>query len=279
MTQGSCPDAKPGQETAPADALQTVDAVKEPLSALAQIIRDAAESLQKCSNDEASWYELIRAAEMRTEISAAWRFPVTEIDGKKLGTLADATAEAVRRVPESPRIALIDSRIRPDPARSAALAARFPGFMPLRLSLAQAQLHAGQVDQAAKSLEIIKDLKAVPGAIGTLAAIRLALGDPNAALAVLAQSDTSSMMTTTAGSEAYERTSRLARERAEISFRAQLQLHHPGAALRYLLDAAALGSREAREILGKPDPALAKAIAAARRSGNLSAADQSYLKE
>jgi hypothetical protein len=86
-------------------------------------------------------------------------------------------------------------------------------------------------------------------------------------------------MTKTAGSEAYERTSHIPRERAEVSFRAQPQLRYPGAALRHLLDAAALGSQEAQAILEKPGPDLAKAIAAARRSGKLSAIDRSYLRE
>jgi hypothetical protein len=276
---GACHEATPGQMTAPSDALQMVEAVKEPLSALAQIIREAAERLQGCPTDEASWYELIRAAEMRTEISPAWQFPPCTVSGKKLSSLAEAAAEAIRRVPESPRIALIDIRAWPDTARAAAFTAHFPGFEPLRLALAQAQLKAGNANEAAKSLESIHGLKAIPGAIGTLAAIRLAQGNPKAALTALTNSDTSSLMTRTAGSEAYERTPRIPRERAEIGFRAQLQLHHHGAALRPLLDAAALGSQQAQTILKKPDPDLAKAIAAARRSGNLNAIDQSYLGE
>ena len=278
-TQGSCPEAGPGQMTAPADALQMVEPVKEPSSALAQIIRDAGEMLQRCPNDEASWYELIRAAEMRTEISSEWQFPSIEVAGLKLGSLAEAAAEAARRVPESPRIALIDIRARPDTARAAAFAARFSGFEPLRLALAQAQLKAGNANGAAKSLESIHDLKAIPGALGTLAAVKLAQGNPKAALTALAAGDTSSLMARTAGSEACERTPRIPRQRAEISFRAHLQLDRPGAALRPLLDAAELGSEEARAILIKPDPDLARAITAARRSGKLSAIDQSYLRK
>lgn len=276
---GACPEAAFGQNTAASDVLQMIDAEKEPSSALAQIIRDAVERLQSCPADEASWYELIRGAEMREEKSSGkFEFSVI-IAGRRLASLADATAEAVHQVPDSPRIALIDARVRAEPQHAATMLARFPEFAPLRLALAHAQLESGNAEAALEALAKIKDVKALPGAIGTLAAAKLAKGDPMGALKVLFIQDRSSLSAKVAGCEAYERTGLIDRERAEVSYQAQLALHHPAAALRPLLDAAELGSIKAQALLKRPDRALAKVIAVARKAGNLNAIDQDYLHE
>jgi hypothetical protein len=176
---------------------------------------------------------------------------------------------------------LVDARARPEPGHVAALVARFPEFGPLRVTLANAQLESGDADAAAKTIAAIKDLKLVYGAGETLAAIQLAKGDPAGALKTLASKRLwyTYPEETVAGSEADGRMGRLPRQRAEVAYQAQLALHRPAAALRPLLDAAERGSKAAQEILKKPDPPLAKAIAAARRSGKLDAVDRDYLRK
>ena len=245
------------------------------------IIRDAVERLQGCPTDEASWYELIRAVEMLKEgadFSGRYELSVV-ISGRKLASLADAADEAVRQVPDSPRIALVDARVRAEPQHAANLLAHFPEFAPLRLALARAQLESGNTEAALETLANIKDIKSLPGTAGTLAAIKLAKGNPVGALQTLASTDIISECVKVAGYEAYERTGGIDRERSEIRYQAQLALHRPAAALRSLLDAAEMGSEKARAILQKPDSALAKAIAAAKRTGKLNAMDLDYLRE
>jgi hypothetical protein len=269
---GPCLEAGAAQRTERSDELQEAEAVKEPNSRISWAAGLAKERLERCPNEEEAWYERIRGAEMLWDY-----FP--GMDDRPLGRLAEFTAEAVRRVPDSPRIALVDARVRPEPGHVAALVARFPDFVPLRLALAQAQLAAGNVDAAAETMATLKDPKSLPGAVGTLAAIRLAKGDPAGALKALASRDAPSFDVKTAGSEAHERICCIDRQRAEIAYQAQLALHRPAAALRPLLDAAERGSKAAKALLKKPSPELAKAIAAARRSGKLSAIDREYLKK
>ena len=268
---GPCLDAGVAQQTEPSRGLQHSEAVMEPNSRISGVVRLAAERLQRCPNEEEVWYERIRGEEMLWDY-----FP--GMDDRPLGDLAEITAEAVRRVPDSPRIALVDARVRPEPGHVAALVARFPDFLPLRLALAQAQLASGDVDAAAETMATLKDPKSLPGAVGTLAAIRLAKGDPAGALKALVSRDEDSLSVKTAGSEAYERVCCIDRQRAEVAYQAHLALHHPAAALRPLLDAAERGSKAAKALLKKPSPELAKAIAAARRSGKLRAIDREYLK-
>jgi hypothetical protein len=244
----------------------------EPNSSISSTEHLATERLKHCPNEEQAWYERIRGAEMLWDY-----FP--GMDDRPLRRLAEFTAEAVRRVPDSPRIALVDARVRPEPEHVAALVARFPDFVPLRLALAQAQLAAGNVDAAAETMATLKDPKSLPGAVGTLAAIRLAKGDPAGALKALASRDPPSLMVRTAGSEAYERICCIDRQRAEVTYQAQLALHRPAAAVRPLLDAAVRGSKAAKALLKKPSRELAKAIAAARRAGKLTPFDREYLRE
>jgi hypothetical protein len=274
LPTGTCPDAGLVQQTQASNELDQVDAVKEPDCTLKEIRNEADERLKRCPGDEEAQYELIRAKEMLLDYSAS-------ADEGSLQSLAKWTAEAVHRFPHSPRIALVDARARPEPGHVAALVARFPEFAPLRVALANAQLAAGDADAAAETIAAIKDLKLVYGAGETLAAIQLAKGAPTGALKTLANKRLWYVYPeeAAAGSEADGRMGRLSRQQAEIAYQAQLALHHPAAALRSLFDAAERGSKAAQALLKKPSPELAKAIAAARRSGKLSAIDREYLKK
>jgi hypothetical protein len=247
---------------------------KEPDCALKQIKRDADERLKRCPDDEEAQYERIRAEEMLLD------YPVSS-DGRSLQSLGKLTAEAVHQFPNSPRIALVDARARPEPAHVANLVARFPEFVPLRVALANAQLAAGNADAAAATVAAIQDIRSAYGAGEVLAAVQLAKGDPAGALKALANKRLwyAYPDTETAGREADGRIGRLSRQRAEIAYQAQLALHHPAAALEPLIEAAERGSKAARALLKSPDPPLAKAIAAALRRGKLSASDRDYLKE
>lgn len=274
LPTGTCPDAGPAQQTQASNELDQVDAVKEPDCTLKEIEDEADERLKRCPGDEEALYELIRAEEMLLDYSAS-------TDEGSLRSQAKMTAEAVHQFSDSPRIALVDARARPEPGHVAALVARFPEFSPLRVALANAQLAAGDPDAAAETIAAIKDLKLVYGAGETLAAIQLAKGDPARALKTLANKRLwySYPEEADAGHEADGRMGRLLRQQAEIAYQAQLALHRPAAALRPLLDAAERGSKAAKSLLKKPSPELAKAIAAARRSGKLSVFDREYLKQ
>jgi hypothetical protein len=264
----TCQDAVQTESTEPSSELNLVSAVMEPRGTLHQLVHEADDLLKRCPNNERLWYELVRGDEMLLEYSLASGQPF-------MTSLAKLTAEAVRRIPDSPRIALVDARARPEPEHVAALVARFPEFAPLRVALARAQLDSGDVDAAAATMAALKNVKSVSGAVETLAAIRLAKGDPAGALKTLANR----AVRDSVGSEADWWTGRLRRQRAEVAYQAQLALHRPAAALRPLLDAAERGSKAAQELLKKPDPPVAKAIAAARRSGKLNAIDREYLKK
>jgi len=274
LPTSTCPNAGPAQQTEASDELNSVDAVKEPESTLKQTQYEADERLKRCPGDEEAQYELIRAEEMLLDYSVSR-------DEASLRSLAKWTAEAVYRFPDSPRIALVDARTRPEPGHVAALVARFPEFGPLRVALANAQLAAGDADAALETIEAIKDLKLVYGAGETLAAIQLAKGAPAGALKTLANKRLwyAYPEKTVAGNEADGRMGRLSRQRAEIAYQSQLALHRPAAALRPLLEAARWGSRAARALLRNPDPPLARAIAGARRRGKLRALDRDLLKE
>jgi len=263
-----CPDVEQAEVTEHSAELNLVSAVEEPHGTLHQLVHEAEDLLQRCPDNERLWYELIRGDEMLLEYSMASGQPV-------MTSLAKLTAEAVRRIPDSPRIALVDARARPEPEHVAALVARFPEFAPLRVALARAQLDSGDVDAAAETFAVLKNAKSVSGAVEILAAIKLAKGDPAGALKTLA----SEAVRDSVGSESDWWTGRLRRQRAEVAYQAHLALHHPAAALRPLLDAAERGSKAAQELLKKPDPPLAKAIAAARRSGKLDARDRDYLRK
>jgi hypothetical protein len=274
LPTSTCPDAGLARQTEASDELNSVDGVKEPDCKLRQIENEDDERLKRCPDDEEAQYELIRAEEMLLDYSAT-------TDEVSLRSLAKWTAEAVHRFPHSPRIALVDARARPEPAHVAALVARFPEFAPLRVALANAQLGAGDADAAAKTIATIKDLRLVYGAGKTLAAIQLAKGDPAAALKTLANKRLwyAYPEEADAGHEADGGMGRLVRQQVEIAYQAQLALHRPAAALRPLLDAAERGSKAAKALLKKPSPELAKAIAAARRAGKLTAFDREYLRE
>jgi len=273
LPASTCPDAGLAQQTEASDELNSVDGVKEPDCTLKQIENEDDERLKRCPDDEEAQYELIRAGEMLLDYSAS-------TDEVSLRSLSKWTAEAVRRFPDSPRIALVDSRARPEPGHVASLVARFPEFAPLRVALANTQLAAGDADAAAETLAVIKDLKMVYGAGETLAAIQLAKGDPAGALKTLANKRLwyAYPEQAAAGHEADGRMGRRSRQRAEIAYQAQLALHRPATALRSILDAAWAGSKAAKALLRNPSPELAKAIAVARRSGKLSAMDREYLK-
>ena len=263
-----CPDVEQAEVTEHSAELNLVSAVEEPHGTLHQLVHEAEDLLQRCPDNERLWYELIRGDEMLLEYSMASGQPV-------MTSLAKLTAEAVRRIPDSPRIALVDARARPEPGHVAALVARFPEFAPLRVALARAQLDSGDVDAAAATMAALKNVKSVSGAVETLAAIRLAKGDPAGALKTLASESISNSV----GSESDWWIGRLRRQRAEVAYQAKLALHHPAAALRPLLDAAESGSKAAQALLKKPDPQLAKAIVAARRAGKLTPFDREYLRE
>lgn len=265
---GKCPDVGQAEATEPSAELDMVSAVKEPRGTLHQLVLEADDMLKRCPNNERLLYELIRGNEMLLEHSLASGQPF-------MTSLAKLTAEAVRRIPDSPRIALVDARARPEPGHVAALVARFPEFAPLRVALARAQLDSGDVDAAAATMAALKNVKSVSGAVETLAAIRLAKGDPAGALKTLASESISNSV----GSESDWWIGRLRRQRAEVAYQAKLALHHPAAALRPLLDAAESGSKAAQALLKKPDPQLAKAIVAARRAGKLTPFDREYLRE
>ena len=262
-----CPDAEQGEATEPSSELNLVSAVEEPRGTLHQSVRETEDMLKRCPDNERLWYELVRGNEMLLEHSLASGQPF-------MTSLAALTAEAVRRIPDSPRIALVDARARPEPGHVAALVARFPEFAPLRVVLARAQLDSGDVDAAAETLAAVKNAKSVSGAVEILAAIKLAKGDPAGALKTLANRPVNNSV----GSESDWWVGRLRRQRAEVAYQAHLALHHPAAALRPLLDAAERGSKSAEALLKKPSPEVAKALAAARRSGKLDAIDREYLK-
>lgn len=273
-----CPQVEPEQDVSPSTELRLVDMAKEPASAIGWVVDEAVEGIARCPNDEAAWYELVRGIEMKEELSSGRYEPAVVIGGRKLESLAEVTTEAVRRVPSSPRVALVDARARPEPGRVADLVARFPSFAPLRLALARAQLAAGNPEAAEETLMLFAGLKGLPGRTETLAAIKLARGDPSKALEVLADKPEVLSSSKTAGSEAYWSTGGIERERYETRYKAQLALHRPGAAVRPLLDAAEHRSKAARALLENPGPQLLEAIAAARRAGKLNAVDREYLK-
>lgn len=264
----TCQDAVQTEPTEYSAELSSVSATKEPRGTLHQVVLESGDLVKRCPKNERLWYQLIRGTEMLLEYSLASGQPF-------MTSLAKLTAEAVRRVPDSPRIALVDARARPEPAHVAALVARFPDFAPLRVELARAQLGSGDADAAAATMAALKNAKSVSGAVETLAAIRLAKGDPTGALKALA----SEAVWDTVGSEADWWIGRLRRQRAEVAYQAQLALHRPAAAVRPLLDAAERGSKPAQALLKTPDPELAKAIAAARRRGKLTAIDREFLKK
>ncbi len=273
LPAGRCPVAGLAQQTQASNELNQVDAVKEPDGNLKQIEDEAEQRLKRCPDDEEAQYELIRAEEMLLDYFAS-------TDEGSLQSQAKMTGEAVHRFPDSPRIALVDARARPEPGHVVALVARFPEFGPLRVALANAQLGSGDADAAAETIATIKDLKLVYGAGETLAAIQLAKGTPAGALKTLANKRLwySYPEEADAGHEADGRMGRLFRQQAEIAYQAQLALHRPAAALRPLLDAAERGSKAAKALLKRPSPELAKAIAAARRSGKLDEVDREYLR-
>jgi len=255
-----------------------IDSVKEPASGLGLELMEGERALTSCPRNEEIWYDLVRAWEMLEELRPRPHPRSLQVGDHMLTSLAEATAEATRVVPTSPRIALIDARARPDLPRVAEVAARFPGFAPLGLALAQAELAASAPARAAEVFARTKGIKAVPGSAATLARIELALHDPRAALAALATKDAPSDEVKTAGSEAYERCGAIPRQRAFVRYQIELALGHPAPAVRALLDAAVLGSSEAEGLLTTLPPALAKALADARRKGKLTRFDKDLLR-
>jgi hypothetical protein len=271
LPSSGCPDGGivPSPESSDND-LSIVQFVKEPSIMLHGIVSDAEADLKRCPRDESAWYELVRGEEMLSDYSFGTK-------GRSKESLARLTAEAVRQIPDSPRIALIDARARPEPRHVADLVVRFPKFAPLQVALANAQLNSGDVDVAAETMRNLKDIASVPGGIETLAAIQLTKGDASAALKTLASKE--HWVVDPAGAESELRIGRIFRQHSEIAYQAHLALHHPAAAVQPLLHAAEYGSTAAKELLKNPPPELAKAIAAARRAGKLNAKEREYLKD
>lgn len=89
-----------------------------------------------------------------------------------------------------------------------------------------------------ETLTSMKDIGTFPATSRILTAIKQAQGDPSEALKELSGMPIYGLSIKLAGYEADERTGGIDRERAEITCKAQMALHRPAAALRFLIDAA-----------------------------------------
>jgi hypothetical protein len=246
--------------------------------AIRMVFREALQTLNRGGGIEEAWYVAARSAELARELGIGETlFPAT-IQGRSFRTLAELTGMAVAQAPSSARIATVDVWATLDVGKAAKAIKRFPKHLPLRVALARAQLAA---EDAAGSLQTLLDvphLETIPRGMTVLSAARLANGDPRGALAALKVREPTPAFLDFE-SELDARSRALRRERLETLYRAQLALNRPREAIRPLLDAAEMGSAEARRMLKEMEPRLEEAFRAAAKKGTLTEFDRQFLRD
>jgi hypothetical protein len=220
----------------------------EPVGTRREIAREASDGLAKCPESEQIAYVALRATELlRGEPGPEWgRF----------------VAELATRFPRSARIATVKARQdhTVESARRAVAADR--NYLPARVALAHALLAAGDTEGARAALEGAVGLKGDDDAEAVLARVRWAQGDV-AGAEQLARG----VLQTRPWKEGEPGATRAraSSQAHEVLGLAYLKKGQPDKAAPHLL-AVDGPSKEARVVLDRPDPALKKALARARRS-------------
>jgi hypothetical protein len=257
--------------TAPAEVFDKIFVVKEPHIAIEAIEQNARNIILSCPEIEQAWYKLSRAWEMiqsshqvnRGEAMKMASFEPLKLGSMSFSSFSSISEEAFRRFPDSPRLALLALRANPSLTRAQTLADRFPDFLPLKISLAQACLSANNPAQALVILRGDARLDDVPDAAVTKAGCMLAKKDFLGALSQLSH-QTDPVFSTFPGYEGYS----CVIDCAEISLKADLGLQRFSAADKELVIISEYDDTLVRSIIGgQPENirrALVKAIGAAK---------------
>jgi hypothetical protein len=222
-----------------------------PESAQIRIHERALEALQRCPDSERIAYVSLRAAELG---------PAEQEPDPAIAKLAE---ELSARFPRSVKIATVRARVAGSVELARKAVAIDVAYGPAQVALASALLKANDKTAARAAIDAVKDVAAVDGGYAVLARVKWA------------QADTAGAM------DAAQRQLKAARplleiEPCSVDVRSRAQAHEilglvylkknqPGKAAPHLLEAESQ-SKEIRELLRKPDPALRKALARHRRS-------------
>jgi tetratricopeptide (TPR) repeat protein len=219
----------------------------EPEGARMHLHEAAADALKRCPHSEQIAYVCLRAAELvPSEGTPEWQRFVSDI---------------AARFPHSARIATVKAR-QDHTVESARRAVAADGrYMPARVALARALLAAGDGRGARAALDGVA-LADDPEAEAVLARIRWAAGDQAGAVETAKQT----LQTRRWNQREPGATRDVAISEAhEILGLAYLKQGQPDKAAPHLL-AADPPSKEVQAVLDRPDPALRKALARARRT-------------